>query len=75
MAETKRRRDYPQQTLEAQQARVQLAVALYKGGLNLRQIAVRLNITHQAVHRILQRSGVELRARGGNQGGHSRHAK
>lgn len=48
---------------------------LYDRGLTLRQIAERVGMTHQAVHQKLVRAGVELRPRGGNTGGHSRHRK
>jgi DNA-binding transcriptional regulator LsrR (DeoR family) len=67
------RRTYPSQRREAQAARRQLAVSCYEAGLSLRQIAVRMNISWQAVHAILRRAGVAMRTRGGNQGAHSRH--
>jgi DNA invertase Pin-like site-specific DNA recombinase len=64
---------YPSQRRAAQSARRQHAQELYATGLSLRQVAVRMNITYQAVHALLKRSGVTLRLRGGNQGAHSRH--
>jgi DNA invertase Pin-like site-specific DNA recombinase len=74
MSESVRKKGpYPSQRRDAQAARRQHAQELYESGLSLRQIAVRMNITYQAVHALLRRAGVPLRIRGGNQGAHSRH--
>lgn len=70
---TTKRKAYPSQRREAQAARRQLAIAFYESGLSLRAIAIRMNISWQAVHAILRRAGVPMRTRGGNQGAHSRH--
>lgn len=51
------------------------AVRLYATGLSIRQVALLMGITFQAVHGLLTRSGVEMRQRGGNVGAHSRHRK
>ena len=51
------------------------AARLYLEGLTLRQVAVKLGITYQAVHALLKRGGVPLRPRGGSTGAHSRHKK
>jgi hypothetical protein len=48
---------------------------LYESGLSLRMVADRIGVTYQAVHALLQRSGVVLRPRGCNVGTHSRHKK
>lgn len=55
---------------EARRATVR---ALYTAGMSLRDIAIRLRITHQSVHGMMQRMGLARRPRGGNTGGHSRH--
>jgi transposase len=47
--------------------------ALYERGLSLRAVAKQLGITHQAVHDLLRRMGIQRRPPGGNQGSHSRH--
>ena len=49
--------------------------AMYDGGMSVRQIAALVGTTYQAVHSLLQRSGMQLRPRGGNTGSHSRHRK
>lgn len=69
----RKKRAYPQQRRAAQVARRAHAKELYEQGFSLRQISVRMGISHQAVHALLRRSGVEMRLRGGNQGAHSRH--
>ena len=53
-------------------ARRELVKSMYEEGMTLRQIAKSLGITYQAVHSMLQRTGVTLRPRGGNTGSHSR---
>jgi transposase len=55
--------------------RRQVIVALYQSGLSIRAVADMVGVTPQAVHSMLQRTGVERRPRGGNQGSHSRHRK
>jgi transcriptional regulator of aromatic amino acid metabolism len=49
-----------------------MAKHLYVQGLSLRQVASRMGVSHQAVHKALVAMGVELRGRGGNQGAHRR---
>lgn len=49
------------------------AVMLYRDGLTLRAIAEKMGVSHQAVHKLLVKAGVERRPRGGNTGSHSRH--
>lgn len=76
MPESKPRKKYapyPDQHAEARATRRQHAKELYAQGYALRQIAVRMGITHQAVHYLLKQQDVPMRPRGGNQGAHSRH--
>ena len=42
-------------------------------GLSIRQVAERMGVTFQAVQSMLARHNIPRRARGGNQGSHSRH--
>jgi transposase len=69
----KKHAPYPDQHKEARAARREHAKELYAQGYSLRQIAVRMGITYQAVHYLLNRQEVAMRPRGGNQGAHSRH--
>jgi DNA invertase Pin-like site-specific DNA recombinase len=46
---------------------------LYEQGLSLRAVAKAIGCTHQAVHDLLKRMGIQRRPPGGNQGSHSRH--
>lgn len=55
--------------------RRQIVVGLYEKGLPAAAVAAQVGITRQAVLRMLKRAGVTRRPRGGNTGGHSRHAK
>jgi transposase len=76
MTDTKPRKKhapYPDQHKAARAARRAHAQELYAQGYSLRQIAVRMGITYQAVHYLLKVQSVALRPRGGNQGAHSRH--
>lgn len=57
------------------EARRHTVRVLYESGLSLRMVADRIGVTYQAVHALLQRSGVVLRPRGCNVGTHSRHKK
>ena len=57
------------------EARRHTVRVLYESGLSLRMVADRICVTYQAVHALLQRSGVVLRPRGCNVGTHSRHKK
>ena len=57
------------------EARRHTVRVLYESGLSLRMVADRIGVTYQAVHALLQRSGVVLRTRGCNVGTHSRHKK
>jgi predicted transcriptional regulator len=58
----------------AQTLRRDHARRLYEQGQTLRQIAAVMRVSYQAVHSLLRRQGVPMRPRGGNRGGHSRHA-
>lgn len=69
----KKHAPYPDQHAEARAARRAHAKELYEQGLPLRQIALRMGVTYQAVHYLLKRQEVPMRPRGGNQGAHSRH--
>jgi transposase len=69
----KKHAPYPKQDPAARAARRAHAKELYDQGYALRQIAVRMGITYQAVHYLLKRQDVPMRPRGGNQGAHSRH--
>lgn len=51
------------------------AAVLYQSGLPLSAIARQLGVSKQAVHQQLAKQGVPRRARGGNQGSHSRHRR
>lgn len=54
------------------EARRQAVAAMYQSGLSIRAIAAQIGTTYQAVHSLLQRTGVTLRPRGGNTGSHRR---
>lgn len=56
-------------------ARREAVTALYRSGLSLRQVAIQLGCTPQAVQSLLKRAGVKRRKPGGNRGSHSRHKK
>ena len=74
MSESRKKyKEYPKQDPKARAARRAHAKELYKKGYALRQIAVRMGITYQAVHYLLKQQDVPMRPRGGNQGAHSRH--
>jgi transposase-like protein len=55
--------------------RRQAVATLYRSGLSIHAVSELIGVSPQAVHSMLQRMGVQLRARGGNQGSHSRHRK
>lgn len=55
--------------------RRQAVATLYQSGLSIHAVAELIGVSPQAVHSMLQRMGVQLRPRGGNQGSHSRHRK
>jgi transposase-like protein len=55
--------------------RRQAVATLYQSGLSIHAVSELIGVSPQAVHSMLQRMGVQLRARGGNQGSHSRHRK
>ena len=48
-------------------------VALYAEGHSLAALAERFGVSKEAIRKAVQREGVPLRKRGGNQGPHSRH--
>lgn len=53
----------------------QIVRMLYNSGLSVRQVSLRMGVTFQAVHSMLQRMGVTLRPSGGSTGTHSRRKK
>lgn len=57
------------------QARREMVKALYLSGLSIRQTALEVGITPQAVQSMLDRMGVPRRPAGGNTGSHSRHRR
>ena len=55
--------------------RRQAVATLYQSGLSIHGVSELIGVSPQAVHSMLQRMGITLRPRGGNQGSHSRHRK
>lgn len=55
--------------------RRQAVAALYQSGMSIRAVGELVGVSPQAVHSMLERMNIERRPRGGNQGGHSRHAR
>ena len=56
-------------------AKREQVIELYDSGMSMRAVAAVMGVSHQAIHRMLWRSGHPRRMRGGNTGSHSRHAK
>jgi transposase-like protein len=56
-------------------AKREKVIDMYDSGMTMRAIAVVMGVSHQAIHSMLWRAGHPRRMRGGNTGGHSRHAK
>ena len=56
-------------------ARRTMVCELYFGGMTIRQIAAAVEVSYQAIHKLLKEAGVPLRPRGGNTGTHSRRKR
>ena len=56
-------------------ARRAMVCDLYFNGMTIRQIATAVNVSYQAIHKLLKDAGVPLRPRGGNTGPHSRRKR
>lgn len=56
-------------------ARRAMVCDLYFNGMTIRQIATAVDVSYQAIHKLLTDAGVPLRPRGGNTGTHSRRKR